>query len=83
MYYPKGWKATIDGVEASIINVNYVLRGLHIPSNSSQIEFRFEPEVIVKGTLLRWISFVIFLIVIITLGYFQYFKKTSKAGWEL
>ena len=83
MYYPYGWKATIDGVEAPIINVNYVLRGLHIPSNSSQIEFRFEPEVIVKGTLLRWISFVIFLIVIITLGYFQYFKKTSKAGWEL
>ena len=63
--------------------MNYVLRGLHIPSNSSPIEFRFEPEVIVKGTLLRWISFVIFLILIITLGYFQYFKKTSKAGWEL
>jgi hypothetical protein len=79
MYYPNGWKATIDGVEAPIVNVNYVLRGLHIPSNSSQIEFRFEPEVIVKGSLLRWISFVIFLIVIITLGYFQYFKKTSKA----
>ncbi len=77
MYYPNGWKASIDGVPASIFNVNYVLRGLSIPANSSQIEFRFEPEIIGKGTTLRLVSFVIFLIGIIILGYFQYFKKTS------
>jgi uncharacterized membrane protein YfhO len=77
MFYPKGWKATIDGVPSSIFNVNYVLRGLSIPANSTQIEFRFEPEVIKNGTIIRWASFLIFLIGITILGYFQYFKKTS------
>jgi hypothetical protein len=77
MFYPKGWKATIDGVPSSIFNVNYVLRGLSIPANSTQIEFRFEPEVIKNGTIIRWASFMIFLIGITILGYFQYFKKTS------
>ena len=77
MFYPKGWKAKIDGVPSSIFNVNYVLRGLSIPANSTQIEFRFEPEVIKNGTIIRWASFMIFLIGITILGYFQYFKKTS------
>ena len=77
MFYPKGWKATIDGVPSSIFNVNYVLRGLSIPANSTQIEFRFEPEVIKNGTIIRWASFMIFLIGITILRYFQYFKKTS------
>ena len=77
MFYPKGWKATIDGIPSLIFNVNYVLRGLSIPANSTQIEFRFEPEVIKNGTIIRWASFMIFLIGITILGYFQYFKKTS------
>ena len=77
MFYPNGWKATIDGVPSSIFNVNYVLRGLSIPANSTQIEFRFEPEVVKYGTIIRWASFIIFLVGITILGYFQYFKKTS------
>ena len=77
MFYPNGWKATIDGVPSSIFNVNYVLRGLSIPANSTQIEFRFEPVVVKNGTIIKWASFIIFLVGITILGYFQYFKKTS------
>ena len=77
MFYPNGWKANIDGVPSSIFNVNYVLRGLSIPANSTQIEFRFEPVVVKNGTIIRWASFIIFLVGITILGYFQYFKKTS------
>ena len=77
MFYPKGWKALIDGVPAPIINVNYVLRGLHIPKNSSQIEFIFKPGVVDKGTILRVTSLLIFILTAIILGYFKYFKKTT------
>ena len=77
MYYPNGWKATIDGNPTTIISVNYVLRGLFIPENASIIEFRFEPKIVAQGTSLRLVSFTIFLIGILLLGYFQYFKKTS------
>ncbi len=76
MYYPKGWKAFVDGKEFPIFNVNYVLRGLEIPANVSEVEFRFEPKLIGKGTFFRWLSLVFFVLGICVLGYFQYFRKT-------
>ena len=77
MYYPKGWKVFIDDKEKSILNVNYVLRGLNIPANSSKLEFIFEPEIVKKGTYLRWISLFFFISASTALVYFQYFRKTT------
>jgi hypothetical protein len=41
IYYPEGWIATIDGKEVQIKKVNYLLRGLEIPSGKHKIEFKF------------------------------------------
>lgn len=43
IYYPKGWKASINGVDAEIIRTNYLLRGLVVPVGTSTIELSFEP----------------------------------------
>ena len=77
MYYPKGWKVFIDDTEKNILNVNYVLRGLQIPANSSKLEFRFEPDIVKQGTYLRWLSLLIFISASTSLAYFQYFRKTT------
>lgn len=37
------WKAYIDGKEANIVRVNYLLRGLEIPANTTNIEFVLDP----------------------------------------
>ncbi|WP_288369528.1 YfhO family protein [uncultured Algoriphagus sp.] len=44
IHYPKGWKATIDGAEQEILRVNYLLRGLEVPTGSHEVIFAFEPS---------------------------------------
>jgi hypothetical protein len=76
MYYEKGWIATIDGKETSILNVNYVLRGLQIPAGKHTIEFKFEPQVVKTGSTIALISTLLMLITI-GLGIF-YWRKQNK-----
>lgn len=44
IYYPEGWKASINGSDAEILRVNYALRGLVVPEGKSTVEFTFFPE---------------------------------------
>ncbi len=50
VYFPWGWKATIDGAETPIGRVNYVLRAMRIPAGSHSIEMVFDPDSI-KNTV--------------------------------
>ncbi len=53
VYYPAGWKATVDGAEATIYRADYLLRAVHVPAGSQEVVFRFDPNSYVVG---RWIS---------------------------
>ncbi|MEQ9593080.1 MAG: YfhO family protein, partial [Cyclobacteriaceae bacterium] len=65
IYYPKGWKAFVDGEEVNILRVNYVLRALEIPAGNHQIEFRFEPKAYTMGNKVTmassWILLLLFM----------------------
>ncbi|MCG9898594.1 MAG: YfhO family protein [Hydrotalea sp.] len=56
VYYDRGWKAFIDGKEAPIYQVNYLLRGMHIPAGSKSITFSFEPTSYTTGRTLTGIG---------------------------
>jgi hypothetical protein len=77
MYYEKGWIATIDGKETSILNVDYVLRGLQIPVGKHTIEFKFEPQVVKTGSTIALIS-TLLMLVAIGLGIFYWRKQNKK-----
>ncbi|WP_103326690.1 YfhO family protein [Bacteroidetes bacterium endosymbiont of Geopemphigus sp.] len=75
IYYPKGWKAFIDGKEADYIRANYLLRALRIPSGVHEIRFIFSPEIVVIGGRVSLISHAIFLLCILGILYKRYAEK--------
>lgn len=42
IYYPRGWKAFVDGKEVPILKVNYLLRGIQLKDGNSKIEFVYD-----------------------------------------
>ena len=77
IYYKNGWNAYIDGKLSPHYRVNYVLRGMEIPSGKHTVEFKFEPTVIKNGNAITLTSY--FLLLIIPVGWFFLEKKRKKA----
>ncbi len=44
VYFPWGWKADIDGKEAKLARVNYILRAMQIPAGSHTVTMTFSPD---------------------------------------
>lgn len=44
IYFPWGWKATIDGQPAEIGRANYVLRAVHLPAGKHELVMTFDPD---------------------------------------
>ncbi|MDY0089500.1 MAG: YfhO family protein [Flavobacteriaceae bacterium] len=78
IYYPKGWKVSIDGKESDMFRVNYVLRALQIPAGKHTVEFKFEPEVVKKGSRIALFSSISMFLLLITGIYFEAKKQTKK-----
>jgi len=59
IYYPDGWKATIDGEATEIYKTNFVLRGLQIPAGDHTIKMTFQPISSLWGQRLAWLGHII------------------------
>lgn len=81
IYFPWGWKATIDGNEAEIGRVNYVLRALKVPAGSHTIKFVFDPESVRDADNIAYVSIIIIyavLAVAIVLGLLKATKTKEE-----
>ena len=76
MYYKNGWKATIDGKDVEILNVDYVLRALQVPAGKHTIEFKFEPQVVKTGSTIALMSSIGMILLVIGGLYFE--NKKNK-----
>ncbi len=77
VYYKSGWKAYIDGKEAPIVKVNYVLRGLAVPAGKHDIKFEFKPKGYYTGRTLTSI-FSIILLVVLAVGFFMEWRNRNQ-----
>jgi hypothetical protein len=76
IFYQEGWNAYLDGQAVPHYRVNYVLRGMDIPTGKHTIEFKFEPKVIQYGSLFSLGSYGVLFFV--SIGWFFYDQKKKK-----
>ncbi len=77
IYYPKGWNAYLDGKLTDYVNVNYILRGMSIPTGKHTIRFVFEPKSYSSGVSIMYISSFLILIVFLG-GLFMAWRESRK-----
>ncbi|KYG82657.1 YfhO family protein [Roseivirga echinicomitans] len=77
IYYPKGFKVTIDGQPVEMLRANYVLRALEIPAGNHEIVFEFKPAIYSTGKIvMRIFSILVVLMFLGTVYWSLRIKKT-------
>lgn len=66
IWYPKGWKAYIDGEETPIARANYTFRALSVPAGDHEIIFEFKPQTYYTGETVSLMGSI--LVILIFLG---------------
>ncbi len=80
VYYPKGWVARIGNSEATIQEVNFLLRGLEIPKGEHTITFSFENPAFEKGERFGLFGSIgLTLLILAALGQFVLDLKKKKS----
>lgn len=68
VFFPWGWTATIDGEEAEIGRVNYVLRAINIPAGNHEIVMTFDPPSLHATDTLATTAIVAIYLAVIAAG---------------
>ncbi len=81
IYYDKGWKAYIDGVESPYIRANYLLRAMELPAGEHTVEWRFRAPRwgVIEGISLAASLAIILSIIILAITNLYGIKQGTKA----
>ena len=59
-FYP-GWRVTVDGAPASLLQANYLFRGVYVPAGVHRVEFTYHPTPFQRGLLVSSLTLAIVL----------------------
>ena len=74
IYYP-GWKATVDGVEAELGRVDYVLRALRVEPGEHEVVLSFFPRSVDTTETIAYVSYALLLAAVLLAVFFG--RKTQ------
>jgi uncharacterized membrane protein YfhO len=82
IYYEKGWKMLIDGVEKPYFRADYVLRAAQIPVGNHKVEFIFHPASYYTGEKISLAGSVLLVLVLGGAGYTSWKKREKEVKKE-
>jgi hypothetical protein len=82
IYYPYGWKVSVDGNPVDLFRVNYMLRAVNLPAGEHAVIFSFEPDSVRKGNMLSLICFGIMLLTLVGVGGYKLWKLRKSKSQE-
>ena len=68
IWFPWGWKATVDGQPAEIGRVNYVLRAMALPAGRHHIEMVFDPDSLHTTSTMAYVSISLIYLLLAAAG---------------
>ena len=80
IYYPHGWKATIDGKQVPISRANWTLRALVVPAGEHTIDMVFDNDNIrITGIITTIMSAILVLLLLGSIIYLLFIKKEGSS----
>ncbi len=64
-FYPKGWKAYVDGKEIPLYETDFIIRGVEVPAGKHNLKLLFHPETYFASMKYVWIGNVLILLLIV------------------
>jgi hypothetical protein len=82
--WDSGWKVKVDGVEQSVLRVNYAFRGVVVPAGKHTVAFVYRPPLVLIGLWVSGVTLVLLAIIFSSIGIvsLRRFYKARSAPTE-
>ena len=75
VWFPWGWKATVDGKPVELGRVNYILRALSVPAGRHEIVMTFDPDSLHATGAVAYASVSIIYLLLLAALFVEYRRR--------
>lgn len=80
IFYDKGWKAYVDGVEVPYFRADYVLRAMALPAGAHTVEWRFKAPAWMAAEAVTGVASVLILLCVLGALWTAFISGRSACG---